>query len=298
MSDEKIDYKNLKKEIANLETQLKQISNDKEEWFKKKEDLKKDIWALIEKIKSLKKETDVSTAEAEKSKKERDVYNAEVKKLIDKIKELHSEKNKLLDKYGIKSDPEKIKKDIERLELKIETEALSIDTEKKLMDQIRRMKKSYDELGGVKVIVDKIDDVSKQLEETKTKANEAHERLKKLLKEKRTWYREFFSLSKQITAIKKQQEKAFEMFISFKNKFVDVSKQLSSKIMLIKRENRQYKENKGWQDRKKQNRNEQLLKERKAGVEEKIKKGEKLTTEDLLVLQGDSDDGEERSGTA
>ena len=290
MSDEKIDYKNLKKEIANLETQLKQISNDKEEWFKKKEDLKKDIWALIEKIKSLKKETDVSTVEAEKLKKERDAYNAEVKKLIDKIKELHSEKNKLLDKYGIKSDPEKIKKDIERLELKIETEALSIDTEKKLMDQIRRMKKSYDGLGGVKVIVDKIDDVSKQLEETKTKANEAHERLKKLLKEKRTWYREFFSLSKQITAIKKQQEKAFEMFISFKNKFVDVSKQLSSKIMLIKRENRQYKENKGWQDRKKQNRNEQLLKERRAVVEEKIKKGEKLTTEDLLVLQGDSDD--------
>ena len=80
MSDEKIDYKNLKKEIANLKTQLKQISNDKEEWFKKKEDLKKDIWALIEKIKSLKKGTDVSTAEAEKLKKERDAYNAEVKK--------------------------------------------------------------------------------------------------------------------------------------------------------------------------------------------------------------------------
>ena len=227
MSNEKTDYKNLKKEIVSLKAQLREINKDKEKWFKQKEDLKKDIATLIAKVKEIKKEGDISTSEAEKLKKERDRHNEQVKQLISKINYLKKEKELLLDKYGLKEDPEKLKKNIEMMEEKIETEALSIDREKKLMDQIKRMKKAYGDLGGVKLVSDKITGISKEIEETKKKANEAHAKMRKVLKEKKSWYKEFFSLSKQINVIKKQQEKAFEMFIGFKNKFVEVSKQLS-----------------------------------------------------------------------
>ena len=204
MDNERIDEKTLKEDIDSFKAQLKEINTDKEEWFKKKEELKKEMHVLIDKIKELQKQHD--TAKVDQLKKERDKYNAEVKRLIEGISELKKEKLSFLKKHGLHEDPERIKKNIERIEEKIETEVLSIDKERKLMDQIKRMKKDYDALGDVKLLTEKIDSISKQIEENKKKANEYHEELKKALKEKKKWYNEFFSLSKQITMIKKQQE--------------------------------------------------------------------------------------------
>ncbi len=275
-------------EIVSLKTKLKEINEDKEKWFKKKEELKKEMGLLIEKIKSMQKEQ--QTYDVDKFKIERDNYNSQVRELIKRIGELKNEKKILLDKYDIKIDPEYIKKKIAKIEEKIETEALSIDVEKKLMQQIKKMKKDYEMLGGVKLINDKIDEISKGIDEAKKKANEAHEKLKRALKEKKRWYREFFSLSRQINAIKKQQEKAFEMFISLKNSFIDVSKQLSSKLNIIRRE-KQVKEDKiKLVKEKKEEGDKRLLDEKRKQVEEKLKKGVKLTTEDLIVMQAKDDE--------
>lgn len=288
MSIEKTDFKSLNKEITSLKSQLKEINNDKEGWFRKKEELKKDMGSLIEKIKTMQKEKDYP--EVDSIKKERDRYNAQVKDLIGKIHGLNKEKSSLLEKHGIKEDPARIKKTIEKIEEKIETEALSIDREKKLMEQIKRMKRDYDALGGIKLVNDKINEISKNIEETKDKANEAHEKLKIALKDKKRWYREFFSLSKQINVIKRQQEKAFEMFISFKNSFVDVSKQLSSKLHLAKTEKQKIEVIKKGKEERKKEKDNKFIEEKQKKVEEKLKKGGKLTTEDLIAMQ-DKDDG-------
>lgn len=292
MSNEKKDIKNLNKEIASLKANLKDINNDKEQWFTKKEELKKEMHALIAKIKSVQKDRDPS--EVNLLKKERDKHNAEVRKLIDKISELHKEKGAFLKKHGIKDSPERIKKYIEDIEVKIETEVLSVDKERRLMEQIKRMKKDYEALGDVKIITDKIDEISKQIDENKKKANEAHEKLKKVLKDKKKGYREFFSLSKQINVIKKQQEKAFETFISFKNSFIDVSRQLSAKLSLAKKEKNEVDDKIKTHKEQKVEKQNLLVEEKQKKVEEKLKKGEKLTTDDLIVMQGgkDKDDSE------
>ena len=283
MNNETIDAKTLKKEIDSLRNTLKAINDDKERWFKKKEDLKKEMQVLIEKIKALQKDND--TSKVDQLKKERDKYNAEVKILIERIKALKQEKEVFLKKHGIKEDPETIKKTIEKIEEKIETEVLSIDKERKLMDQIKRMKKNYEALGDSKILTTKIDEISRQIEENKKKANEYHEELKKALKEKKKWYNEFFSLSKQINLIKKQQESAFAMFISFKNSFLEVSKQLGVKLSLIKKEKKDFEDIKKEKKKRKEETELEFVEEKRKKVEEKMKKGEKLTTEDLLVMQ-------------
>ena len=281
-----IDAKNLKKEIASLRIKLKEVNTDKEKWFKKKEDLKKEMHLLIDKIKDLQKSND--TSKVDQLKKER--YNSEVKILIGRIKELKQEKETFLMKHGIKEDPEIIKKTIEKIEEKIETEALSVDKERRLMEQIKRMKKNYEALGDIKILTAKIEEISKQIDENKKKANEYHEELKKALKEKKRWYNEFFSLSKQITMIKKQQENAFAMFISLKDSFIDVSKQLGSKLSLIKKEKKEIGDVKKEKEKRKEESELKLVEEKRKKVEEKIKKGEKLTTEDFLVMQDKPED--------
>ena len=233
--DEKQDLKTIQKEIHSLRSELNKIKDDREEWFKKKEALKKEIAELIVKIKGLKKHGDISTEEAKKLMAERDQYNTQVKKLIENISSLQKEKREFLEKYKIKHDPGILKKNIQKLEEKIETEALTIDTEKRLMQQIKRLKKYYDELSDVKAISDKITEMSKEIEETRKKADESHKKFKEAMKERKSGYKEFFNLSSQINVIKKQQEKAFEMFISLKNSFFNVSKQLQKKLSLVKK---------------------------------------------------------------
>ena len=290
MSDEKKDLNALEEEINSLKTQLNAINEDKERWFKQKEDLKNEIRILIDKVKEIRKDGGISNEEVEKLRKERDEYNNRVRELIKKIRELNEEKNSLLKKYGLKEDPIKIKETIDKLNEKIETEAISFDKEKKLMEQIKRLKKAYDQVGNVKEITNKISDISKQIEIDKDKANEAHKKLKEALKGHRSGYREFFSLSRQINMIKKQQEKAFEMFISFKKRFVELSTQLKNKLMqareLSKDKGGKRQEFKIGQEIKKKQRDDRIIEEKIKKVEEKIKKGEKLTTEDLLTMQG------------
>jgi len=117
---------------------------------------------------------------------------------------LNDEKYALLKKYDLKQDPSKIKDDIDKLNEKIETEALSFDKEKKFMEQIKRLKKVYDEVGGVKEVTDKINSIATEIDTAKEKANEAHNKLKKVMKDHKGGYREFFSISRQINTIKKQ----------------------------------------------------------------------------------------------
>ena len=106
---EKTDFKALKGEIASLRKQLAEINSDKEKWFRQKEDLKKEMAVLIDKVKNIKKEGNASASEIKKLKKERDSYNAEVKNLIEKVKEVHKERKNILEKHGIKESPDNIK---------------------------------------------------------------------------------------------------------------------------------------------------------------------------------------------
>ena len=293
MDDSKKDLKELQKEINSLRSDLKRINEDKESWFKKKEDLKGDIADLISKVKDQKKISDTSSDQATKLIQERNEYNKNVKKLIENVIALQKEKKQLLDKYKIEHDPEILKKNIEKLEEKIETEALSIDAEKRLMDRIKRLKKYYGELGGVKLVSDKIGEISKEIEETKTKANEAHYKLKELMKEKKSGLSEFFNISRQINIIKKQQERAFEMFISLKNNFINVSRQLNEKLNILNKTKQDKQAKEKQKEEKKRKKQLKIIEEKTKIAQEKMKRGEKLTTEDLLVLQNLKDQSSE-----
>ncbi len=290
MEIEKKDIKLLQKEIESLKSDLKKINEDKEQWFTKKESLKGEIAQLITKVKSLKKVSDVSSEEAKKLKAERDRYNKDVKDLIEKLGKLQNEKIDVIEKFKIKYAPEIIKKNIEKLEDKIETEALSIDEERRLMNRIKRLKKYYSELGGIKSISDKIADISQQIDVTKNKADDAHVKFKEAIDESKSGLKEFFNLSKQINIVKKQQERAFEMFIALKNNFFNVSKQLQQKLSMAKRTKEENRQKTKEEEREKKEVEEKLLEEKTKRVEEKIKRGEKLTTEDLLALQGKKDE--------
>jgi uncharacterized coiled-coil DUF342 family protein len=270
--------KNLKAEIMELKKSLNELNIEKEEWFTKKESLKKDVSNLISQIKKIKFSRDKGNKETQKLKAEREKYNKQVKELISEFKKLNSQKQKVMKDNKITFNPEDISKQIKALDYIVETEAISFDKERKIMTQIRHLKKQMAEAGDVQGLFKELKEVSDKIKEAKDKAEISHKKLLDLNKDGDT-YREFMKLTKQINDLKKKQEGAFNKFIDSKNKFSKINSQLKDKL----------KDAKGMKIESEigvRRKEAKALEEKTKEVEEKLKKKKKLTTEDLLVFQG------------
>ncbi len=275
----------IKHEINTLKNTLNELNKEKESWFHKKESLKKDISSLISEVKKLKSSSDIFNQEINKLKNERDSYNNKVKGLISKIKEFGEEKKELAKKGNLRFNPDLIKSQIESIEYKIETEALSFDKEKKLMKQINELKKTYQENSQVKSLFDKIHLIDKEIKESREKADSAHNKLKEIFSSNKKDIEKFKEISKKIYTVRKEQQDAFDKFISYKNKFIESNNKLKEKLKelsLLQKEVSEIDEEFNEEREKRKDRN---LEEREKQVEEKLRTKKKLTKDDLIMLQ-------------
>lgn len=282
-------FKKLGKEIFELKNKLNSVNDQKEFWFKQKEGLKKDIGGLIHQVKKIKLVKDRSSEEIQELKKQRDKYNKEVKDLIHEIKEVNKIKEQKLKESKIKIDPSKIQERIDSLELNIETEAPSFKEEKRIMKQIKDLKKVQKETAGLSDIVNKSKELSNKIEEAKTKAESYHKKILDQAKGSKLSYEDFLKISKEITALKEKQEEAFQKFIDSKKDFQEVNTKLQTKLSESKNIPQIPNNFKETKKEKQEAKLKEKLEQKSEQVEEKLKKKKKLTTEDLLVFQGNED---------
>ena len=279
---EKNKIKDLKSDITSLKRSLNELNILKERWFSKKENLKKDISKLIGVVKVIKFKRDKSNKEVLELKKHRDQHNKEVQDLIKKFQELNKEKQKILKDKKITFDPADIIKKIEALEFKIETEGFSFEKEQGIMKQIKQFKKQLGDASEVQSLFKELKELSDKITETKRKAEEFHNKIKETIKTQHN-YSEFIEVTKKINALKKEQEQAFKNFIDSKEKFSKVNEDLKKKL----------KEAKEIGDEiigKNKRETDHMLEQKTREVEEKLKTGKKLTTQDLMVFQSNNRD--------
>lgn len=286
MTDAEANKSRGNEDLPSLRSKLEELRNKKEEWFKKKEDLKLDIANLIKQIKGLKNQSDSSSKSVSELKAERDKCNVEVHELIKKVKVLNKEKREKLAKSRLTVDPSTIKSQIQKLELRIETEAPSFEQEKRIMKQINSLKRQQVEAKDVMGTFDKLEKLSKQIDEAKAKAEGFHQQLKDRLNQNKKGYGEFMDISKRINELKVTQEKAFENFTKYKREFSEVNKLLRDKAAMKDAEKRAKAKRRTDEKRARQDIEKQKLKEKADAVEEKLKEKKVLTTEDLIAFQG------------
>lgn len=286
MTDAEAKKSQSEEDLPSLRSKLEELRNKKEEWFKKKEDLKLDIANLIKQIKGLKNRSDSSSKSVSELKAERDKCNAQVQELIKKVRQLNKEKKEKLAKSKLTVDPSAIKPQIQRLELKIETEAPSFEQEKRIMKQIKFLKKQREEAKDVMGVFENLEKISRQIDEAKAQAEGFHRQLKDRLAENKKGYSEFMELSKKINELKVIQENAFGNFTKYKREFSEVNRLLRDKAA-VKEAERKVKAKKKVEEKKmREEIDKRKLKEKVEEVEEKLKKKKVLTTEDLIAFQG------------
>ncbi len=273
----------LKKEISEIKSKLSNLNKQKENWFGKKEGIKKEINKFIRDIKDIKAEKDISRENIRFLKEQRDKYNSEVKNLIKKIKKLDKEKAYAFKKYKINVDPSQIQKRIEDIEKRVETE-VRFENEKRLMKEINKLKKVYDEGSEIRSLIDDMNKTSNEITDSKKKADEFHKKIREYPQNKND-YGEFIELSKNVNELRKEEEETFQKFIDFKKQFLDVNNVLKSKINELNSLKQQLDKDVHEIKAKTEEIGRSRLIEKTKNVLDKLRLRKKLTTEDLLVFQ-------------
>lgn len=271
--------------IAALKEELAAVNTEKEKWFALKEEYKQKIQQAIDQIKSQRSGRDALTVNVKQKKEERSSAQSRIKTQMDKITALRKQQQEVSSKHGISGDVYKLRSTLEYLEHKLETEAVPFKKEKELMEKIKDIKKKIKEASAVSAVLDELKKEQDILFNLRRESNTAHRLLVENAKQSQEQHEGMIDARDTLTKLKKEEEDAFAKFIEQKKKYTELSNQLKT-LQGQANETREKVKSEKEEKRREHRKNEaQTLKELGATVEEKIKKRQKLTTEDLLVMQ-------------
>ncbi len=279
-----------KDELRTLREEVNTLNSKKEETFTEKNNASKEIRELIGKVKDSKVKRDEKTAAVKEEKEKRQKLTEEIKEKITKIEESKPKTEEKPSQSPAKQDSGKpafiIKKEIKALEYKIETEGMSFDKEQKMMKVINSLKKQLVEAEKKSKAFHEMKNISHELRPLKKDASDIHRKIQEDASESQKFHEEMIGASKKIDELKKQEKELSSRFLEEKKTYQDAVAKLKAKIEELNqiREKLDMHGQEVKEDRKeKQNKS---LKEKQNEVLEKMRKGEKLTTEDLIIMQG------------
>lgn len=273
-------------EVSKLRTALNEIGREKESWFRKKGEFSAKIRASIQKIKDNKSKRDALTLEVKALKPKRDGINKEISEKLKEFDSAKKEKTGIAKSSGIKDPPSKIKQQIEKLEFKIETEPMSFDKEQNVMKKIKELKRSYDAAYVADEANKKLKNASHEIRRMGEEANETHKLVQEKARQSQAIHEEILKASAEIDKLKAEEEDVFKKFSELRKQFNELNSQLKDRLKLMNDVKSQLDRIYADKREKRKHEEESFLKSKEDAVNEKIRKGQKLTTEDLLVFQG------------
>lgn len=273
------EYLGKKQDLSALRGTLQALNTEKEAAFRELKVLRDKISVHTARIQELKTQRNSLTGQVKELKGERDKLNLVVKEKAQVHHTVDQKKKSLGEgKTPVQDSPHKLKQEIARLERKIETEVMPFTKEQELNKKIKEMKAAYKKFAAVvdaskEATVARVEfsesrkkaqDVHQQVQELAQKSQDVHVGINGLYDEIKKWREEEKAVADKYLKLK-------EEFLQAKQKQEELSKQLDSYSSQLKEhDERSFKDK---------------VREKTAEVQEKMKKGKKLSTEDILAFQ-------------
>lgn len=279
--------KDLRVQINSVKKELNKLNREKETWFKKRSTVNKKITELIGGVKGSKDERNELTGKVKDLKEERDTLNKEISEKVTKLKELKEKTGDAPVGRGSRDrkDPVQIKKQIEKIDYTIQTEPMSFKKEQQLMGQLKTLKKELAELSDVADEWKSVSQLQREISKLRKKSNVAHREIQKQATDSQSKHETVIETSKEIDGLKEEEKEAYDKFKEYKQLFTDKNNELKE-LLKEADELKEVLEAKNVEVEEDKKRVEaQEVKKKAKEVNEKIKTGGKLTTEDLLIFQ-------------
>lgn len=271
------EFQTKKKELSSLRSQLLDLSKNKELAFRELRSIHDKIKSRTTKIKQLKEERDSITKEVKQLKETRDKLNQVVHEKASVRKEIDEKKKNITEKSELKN-PNFLKRQIEHLEHKRETEVMAFTKEQALTKEIKQLKAQLKEAEKLGDAWKEINTLSADFSETRREAQESHHKVQEKAQESQKRHETINSLYEEVKKFHEQEkplsEKAMGLKIQFEQQ-VKVYDELQLRVtelakLFQEEDQKSYKEK---------------AREKTAEVQEKLRKGKKLSTEDILAFQ-------------
>ncbi len=289
---ELVEELNEKRERHNAEAEKHRHHRDRlneqtREWVHKRDDLNAEARALIDEANDHKTKRNELNQEVRDIKVHRDTWNKKVNEVAEALAKKKREKEPM------KGPPIRVlKKSLKELELKQQTSVLKPGEEKELIDKMRALnaeiKEKEKELEGD----DEIKTLLAEATEAREKAEFYHAKVEELAVQSQKEHDTMMALYDKSDAIRKEADKAQENFIKCK---VQADEEHQKHIEMIKQVHDYDKMLSGIRHRDSGIMTESDMEaptyERKSDkdeakeIYERFKKGEKLSTSDLMMLQ-------------
>lgn len=274
-----------KARIRDLRAKLSEL--DKELNSKKglRRSLGSEISLLIRKTKELRHERDLLTKEVKERKELRSKLNEDISLKVQKVRGVQEIKKQIEQSSGIKENPMSAKREIDRLNTKIETEGLSFEKEKELMKKIHTLEKKYAEMKECSKVWEEEQSLSDELHILQEKADSVHADIQKMARLSQEKH-EFVVVQSQKIEQLQQKESEILSEIDKKQKLLDELRVgLETELQALSELTGVQEELNKQEQRLLREAEQKKLGAMRSAVEDKLRRGEKLTTNDLLILQ-------------
>jgi len=260
--------------------QRDELNEKTRDWAEKRDALNAQVRKLIDDANAKRESRDKLNAEVRQVKASRDEWNRKFNDLSDKAIALRREK---MPKSGLSI--RKFKAELRALEKKHMTSVLSTEKEKALMKEmslldarIREMEKEIDQFTEVKT-------AEKEAREAKDNAENFHRQVGEIAEKAQSEHDAMLKLYEEADALRKEADDAQEKFIETKLSADDEHREHIEHIRQVHDFDKIIS---GIRDRGKKDRHEKdetSAKKEAEEIFEKFRSGEKLSTEDIMVLQ-------------
>ncbi|HLC90609.1 MAG TPA: hypothetical protein VJI15_02470 [Candidatus Nanoarchaeia archaeon] len=295
-----------KREVAQLRSTLHDLYVQKEASFQKLKAFREQIRSKIDQMNSLKKERDLLTQEVKAIKEERNKLNQEVREKSDALKQFGTNNplpapssdrkndnshNKNYDgrnkNYNTANSqqmpPGKIKMLIRKMEEQLETEVMSFDKEKQLTKKVKELKAEYKKIEAQDQQWKERQTAASGFIQKRKEAQHSHHSLQEKADASQQKHQEVNKVYEDLKAIRNQIKPLETEHLRLKEEYHAVKRQLGDAQQDIQKLSRVFED-------KEKKIKQSFAQERTAEVKEKIKKRQKLSTEDILAFQAIPDE--------
>ncbi len=284
-----------------MEQSLEEISKKKDEFQVRANDLKRKRDKLHTKAKQLADERDVINQKIRElrnaigqHKKARDEFN-------ERVKHSKEERNKFIKMHAdVKNDLRAIQKDstsksgvninqlkltLRKLETDQMTQAMSSRKEKKLIETIREIHQKIKDQEQILQADPKLKEAIEEEKTLKIKIEKQHENVEKLAKRAQEEHESMIELVKSLENLSKKGNELQETIVLGKIEADKIHKDFIEHVNTIHEMERQIATMEKKKHKEKKQEESSMAQQEATDVYDRFKRGEKLSTEDLMILQ-------------
>jgi uncharacterized coiled-coil DUF342 family protein len=266
---------------AEMHRRLRDELNDKtKEWAERRDDLNSQVRKLIDEANIKRESRDKLNAEVRESKAQRDEWNRKFNDLSDKASNLRREK---MPKSGLSI--RKFKAELRALEKKHMTSVMSADKEKALMKEMSQLDAKIKEMEREIEQFSEVKTAEKETRDAKDNAENFHRKVSESAEKAQIEHDAMLKLYEEADKARKEADLAQEKFIETK---LAADEEHREHIEHIRQVHDFDKIITGIRDKGRKARKEKddtSAKKEADEIYEKFRSGEKLSTEDIMVLQ-------------